>query len=279
MGSRTLLTGGYRNQVWKVRTSSGAVIEKRYAEDPGSPNPMYPNLPDHEARAMAHLAGTGCAPELVSYQPADAGHGATVTYRYVPGGAWGRGVGDVARLLHRVHHVPPPRGMRALHRSAFAARAHADAMVDDTAPSALRTRLLAARPPAAAASEPRRPSLVHTDCGPGNVIRHRGGILLIDWQCPGLGDPVEDVACFLSPAMMILYDTPPHGPGARAGFLGAYDDSTVISRYRRDGAAWHYRIGAYCVWRAARLSRRQPDVAARYRRALSAELDLLEAWA
>jgi aminoglycoside phosphotransferase (APT) family kinase protein len=278
VGSRTLLAGGYRNEVWKVRTPLGTVIEKRYAEDPGSPNPMYPNLPDHEAGAMTHLAGSGCAPELVSYQPADDAHGAVVTYRYVSGSAWQRGVADVAELLHRVHHVPPPDGMRVLHPGASAARIHADEMIHDTTPSALRNRLLAARPASVATDEVRRPSLVHTDCGPGNVIRHRDGIVLIDWQCPGLGDPVEDVACFLSPAMMILYDATPHGARARATFLDAYADASVVARYRRDGAAWHYRIGAYCVWRAARLARRQPEVAARYRRALTAELELLEAW-
>jgi thiamine kinase len=278
VGSRTLLAGGYRNEVWKVRTASGTFIEKRYAEDPGSPNPMYPNLPDHEAGAMAHLVGSGCAPELVSFEPADGVHGAVVTYRYVSGQAWRRGVADVAQLLHRVHHAPPPKGMRSLHRSAADARAHADEMISDTASSALRSRLLAARPTEASTAELPRPSLVHTDCGPGNVVRHRHGVLLIDWQCPGLGDPVEDVACFLSPAMMILYDTAPHGPRARATFLGAYGDDAVVARYQRDGAAWHYRIGAYCVWRAARLARRQPEVAARYRRALTAELELLEEW-
>jgi hypothetical protein len=78
--------------------------------------------------------------------------------------------------------------------------------------------------------------------------------------------------------MMILYDTAPHGARARATFLDSYGDDDVVDRYHRDGAAWHYRIGAYCVWRAARLARRQPEVAARYRRALAAELELLEGW-
>jgi thiamine kinase-like enzyme len=123
------------------------------------------------------------------------------------------------------------------------------------------------------------PSLVHTDCGPGNLVRSRHGLVLIDWQCPGEGDPVEDLACFLSPAMMILYTAAPHKPAARSAFLAAYGDEAVVDRYLRDGPAWHYRIGAYCAWRAHRLSRRQPDVAARYRDALAAELALLEAWA
>ena len=277
MASRTLLAGGYRNEVWKVRTANGFVIEKRYAEDPGSPNPMYPNLPDHEAAALAHLAGTGCAPELVSYRAAHAHEGALVVYRFVAGAQWRRGTADVARLLSNVHRAPPPKGMRRLHRSATEALAHADAVVADTPSAAARARMELARPTGMVHRPVRRASLVHTDCGPGNLVRGTHCLVLIDWQCPGLGDPVEDVACFLSPAMMILYRMPPHGPAARAAFLDTYGGDTV-ERYTRDGPAWHYRIASYCVWRAHRLARSQPVVAARYRAALDAELRLLAEW-
>ena len=276
--SRTLLAGGYRNQVWKVRAGRGFVIEKDYAEDPGDPNPMYPNLPDHEAAAMAHLAGTGCAPELVSYRPPADHHGAQVIYRYVTGTQWRRGVEQVADLLHTVHHLPSPRGLRRLHRSAAEALAHADAVLADVPVARLRAELAAQRPLTASRAAPSRLSLVHTDCGPGNIVRTRHGLVLIDWQCPGVGDAVEDVACFLSPAMMILYATPPHTAAARAAFLAAYADDTVVARYLRDGAAWHYRIASYCVWRSHRLARRLPDVAQRYRDALAAELEVLAAW-
>ncbi|MEN9647186.1 MAG: hypothetical protein RL238_3855 [Actinomycetota bacterium] len=274
---RTLLTGGYRNQVWKVRTPSGFVIEKDYAEDPGDANPMYPNLPDHEAVAMAHLAGTGCAPELVSYRPPADHHGAQVIYRYVAGTQWRRGVADVAALLGTVHRLPAPRGLRRLHRSAAEALAHADAMVGAT-PSSAAAALTRVRPVGVSSAPPRRLSLVHTDCGPGNIVRARHGLVLIDWQCPGVGDAVEDVACFLSPAMMILYDTPPHTAAASERFLAAYGDDAVVSRYRRDGVAWHHRIAAYCVWRSHRLARRLPDVAQRYRDALAAETEVIAAW-
>ena len=274
---RTLLTGGYRNQVWKVRTPNGFVIEKDYAEDPGDANPMYPNLPDHEAAAMAHLAGTGCAPELVSYRPPADHHGAQVVYRYVAGTQWRRGVADVAALLGTVHRLPAPRGMRRLHRSAAEALAHADAMVGAT-PSGAAAALTRVRPVGVSNAPPRRLSLVHTDCGPGNIVRARHGLVLIDWQCPGVGDAVEDLACFLSPAMMILYDTPPHSAGATRRFLDAYGDDAVVARYRRDGVAWHHRIAAYCVWRSHRLARRLPDVAQRYRDALAAEMEVIAAW-
>jgi len=278
--ARTRLAGGYRNQVWKLRSGRGFVVEKDYAEDPGRANPMYPNLPDHEAAAMRHLAGTGCAPELVSYRPALEEVGAQVVYRYVAGTQWRSGGAEVAHLLARVHAVRAPKGMRRLHRSAAEALTHADEMVADTATATLRRTMDSARPEPSRGAPATRLSLVHTDCGPGNIVRTRHGLVLIDWQCPGLGDPVEDVACFLSPAMMVLYQSAPHSPGARQSFLDAYagHDQTAVDRYLRDGAAWHFRIAAYCTWRIPHTSRRQPEVAQRYREALAAELAFLEAW-
>lgn len=276
--SRTLLAGGYRNQVWKVRSGHGYVIEKQYAEDPGDPNPMYPNLPDHEAASMAHLTGTGCAPELVSYRPPAGHEGALVVYRYVTGTQWKRGVAEVAQLLHTVHHLPAPKRLRRLHMSAAEALAHADAMVADVPVARERARMEAVRPVEVSSTPARRRSLVHTDCGPGNLVRTPNGLVLIDWQCPGVGDAVQDLACFLSPAMMILYTTPPHTAAARAAFLDAYADRGMVTRYQRDGRAWHYRIAAYCVWRAHRLARIQPEIAERYRTALAAELEFIRAW-
>ncbi len=276
--SRTLLVGGYRNQVWKVRSAGGYVIEKQYFEDPGEPNPMYPNLPDHEAFAMSHLSGTGCAPELVSYRPAHDNEGAAVVYQYVAGTQWKQGVGDVARLLHTVHHARVPKRLRRLRRSAADALAHADSMVAEVPVARERARMTAVRPNEVVDQPVRRLSLVHTDCGPGNLIRTSTGLVLIDWQCPGVGDAVEDLACFLSPAMMILYTTEPHTAADREAFLDAYADRGIVSRYARDGAAWHYRIASYCVWRAHRLARLQPDVAQRYRVALSAELEFIRQW-
>jgi len=215
---------------------------------------------------------------LVSYRAAADGVGAQVVYRYVAGTQWRAGVTEVAELLHRVHHLPPPTHMRRLHRSATEALAHADSMVADTPSIRARQRMATARPAGMEHRPVRRAALVHTDCGPGNIVRTRGGLVLIDWQCPGVGDAVEDLACFLSPAMMILYAAPPHTHRARDRFLDAYADAAVVERYRRDGPAWHFRIAAYCVWRAHRLARREPVVAARYRDALHAELAHLAEW-
>lgn len=256
-----------------MRSGRGWLIEKRYVEDPGEANPMYPNLPDHEALALAALGPRGLAPELVGHEPG------AVTYRFVPGTMWRSGVADVATLLSAIHSVPVPRGLRRLCESAAQARDHGDEMVAGV-PRKAASELVAVRPKVGSTLAVRRAALVHTDCGPGNLVRSRHGLLLIDWQCPGLGDPVEDIACFLSPAMMILYEQQPHTARAVEQFLEVYEDTThgrsAVARYRRDAAAWHYRIGGYCVWRADRLARRLPDIAARYRRALMAEIALLQ---
>lgn len=281
---RVLLAGGYSNEVWRVRRGRTTLIEKRYSGAPPEPNPMYPNLPDHEATVLRHLEGTGLAPRFVSFEAhASGAAGPVLLYHYVPGTQWRRGVGEVAVLLHRVHSIDPPRGLRSLHRSGNAALARADEVIDDVPTGdrplrELRRRLDAVRRPVSSGAALRRPSLVHTDCGPGNIVRSRHGLVLIDWQCPGIGDPVEDIACFLSPAMMVLYHAPPHTPRAAARFLEAYPDTEVIERYRAEGSAWHHRIAAYCLWRSHRLRRSRPEIAERYRLALEAELEVLSAW-
>jgi len=260
-----------------VQAGRGFVIEKDYAEDPGRANPMYPNLPDHEAAAMRHLAGTGCAPELVSYRPPRNGAGAQVVYRYVAGTQWRSGVEDVARLLHRVHVATPPRGMRRLCRSAAEALAHADEMVADTHNVRLRRPMEAARPSLSRSERATRLSLVHTDCGPGNIVRSRRGVVLIDWQCPGLGDPAEDVFSFLSPAFQILFEREPLSAVDRRGFLDAYDDPATEDRLDRLWPSLTYRMAAYCAVRAAALDRpTDVDARRRYERAIDVSLTELE---
>ena len=103
---RVRLPGGFRNDVWKVRDGRGWLIEKHYSEDPGEANPMYPNLADHEAAALAALGPRGLAPQLVRHERG------VITYRFVPGTMWRSGVNDVAALLHDIHSGPAPRGLR-----------------------------------------------------------------------------------------------------------------------------------------------------------------------
>ena len=100
------------------------------------------------------------------------------------------------------------------------------------------------------------------------MIEQNGTVTLIDWQCPGLGDPVDDLAAFLSPAMQYLYGGHRLTHEERSEFLAAFPQD-LVTRYRLLAPALHWRIAAHCLWRAER-------GANDYRTALARELESLE---
>ena len=114
--------------------------------------------------------------------------------------------------------------------------------------------------------------LVHRDAGPGNLIDNGTDLMLIDWQCPGAGDPVEDLAAFLSPAFQILYGRAPLTADEEEAFLDAYPTPLVVRRLRRMRSSYDWRMAAYCGWRAERLADTDPTASATYTRALDALL-------
>ena len=122
-----------------------------------------------------------------------------------------------------------------------------------------------------------RRALIHTDAGTGNVIVGPDGPRLIDWQCPALGDPAEDLFAFLSPAFQVLYGHEPLTAAERAECLEAYGDREVLARLTALEPALAWRFAAYCAMRRVDLARADPDGSARYARALALSLDQLEA--
>jgi thiamine kinase-like enzyme len=93
------------------------------------------------------------------------------------------------------------------------------------------------------------PVLLHTDVVPGNLILGDEGLRLIDWQCPAIGDPIVDIMMFLSPGMHEIYGS---------GKLSMKDHETFLmnltpklrSRYNILGPLYHWRLAAYCFWKA-----------------------------
>lgn len=94
--------------------------------------------------------------------------------------------------------------------------------------------------------------LVHGDPVPGNIVVSNRRIILIDWQCPVLGDPAEDLAIFLSPAMQFLYRGSPLADAERQVFLHAYPDRATVARFLALEPWFHWRMAAYCLWQAGR---------------------------
>lgn len=267
------LAGGFKNRVFRVRDGAADLVAKVYLSAAVDSNPYFPNRPDLEALVLDHLAGTGLAPEPVLWRAEQGDAPALLVYRHIEGKPWRADVTVPARLIGAVHQVAAPQGMRRVADSPAAILAHGDAMLERAGAALLPRRF---RPRHADTAPTERPVLLHTDCGPGNIIVSGAGARLIDWQCPALGDATEDVACFLSPAMMRLYGVPPHDAPARALFLDAYGAGDAVERYRAEAASYHWRIACYCAWRAETLAASEPATAATYREALAAEIALLQ---
>lgn len=267
-----LFAGGYKNQVFRIRDGNADLVAKLYLASAADDNPYYPNHPELEALALRHLAGRGLAPELVAWT-AEGEEPALLVYRFVDGQVWSHGEASAAHLIAAVHAVPPPEGMRRVADNPASICDHGSRMLLMAGGNAELERL---RPADPSDAPPAATVLLHTDCGPGNIIVATDGAKLIDWQCPALGDAAEDIACFLSAAMMRLYRRPPHDEAGRERFLLAYGAGDAVERYRRHAASYHWRIACYCAYRAETLARSDPATASAYREALTAEISLLE---
>ncbi len=245
------LSGGRSNHVWRVRWSGADVVVKLFPKT-GMKNPLFPNCPITEYQALGRFAPLGLAPEPSGF--VETGAGSCLIYEYQPGRPGACTPKAAGRLLRRLHMVPADCRAQALRRiasGAHALRLQARAIL--TRCPAGMARCLAALMPQGDVPPLMSPVPVHGDAVPGNMIQKDDGrLVLIDWQCPALGDPCEDLAMFLSPAMRFLYGARSLSRAEENIFLAAYGDPTAVARYRRLAAFFHWRMAAYCLWRAAR---------------------------
>jgi hypothetical protein len=242
--------------VWRV----GDRVVKRY--DLKARPALFGNDPLAEARALVLLAPIGLAPAPIHFDEL----AGVIVYRFASGMAWNCGVERVARLLGAVHALPG-HGFRSLPVDGGAILADGDRFLSIDRGDEVRR----VRPPAVRCGPVAR-RLVHRDAGPGNLIDNGTDLVLIDWQCPGAGDPVEDLAAFLSPGFQVLYGRAPLTPAEEEAFLDAYPTPLVVRRLRRMRPSYDWRMAAYCAWRAERLAESDPVTSATYTQALEALL-------
>ena len=222
------LEGGRSNRVWRC----GALVVKRYLAEAATP--LFPNDPRLEAAALQALAPSGLAPVLVAQ-----GDG-WVAWHHVAGRVW-QGEPCVASLLQRLSSVPAFPGLDVRPMGARDIAAQATSFAPRNMPPL--PDLVEVVLPA--------PSLLHGDLVPGNILTTANGLCLIDWQCPAMGDPVDDLALFLSPAMQWLYRGKTLEAAARQGLLAQLPEA-LRHRYRQLAPLLHWRIAAHCAFRAAR---------------------------
>ncbi len=223
------LAGGRTNRLWRA----GDLTIKKFTADAASP--LFPNDAAAEARALELFAPLGIAPRL------RAAGADWLVYDHADGAVWSGDPVPVARALHRLHGAKVPDGtFRPAPNGSGAVLAHAAAihpLGDAPADPAL--------PPAPVVP-------IHADAVVGNVLATAGGPVLIDWQCPAMGDAAEDLCTFLSPAMTWLYGGKVWSAAEAERFLAAYPDAAVVERARLMQPVYSHRIAAHCAWKAAR---------------------------
>jgi len=84
------------------------------------------------------------------------------------------------------------------------------------------------------------------------VVWQAAGPRLIDWQCPAVGDPCEDLGLSLWPAMRMAHGAAPLTRAEEARALRAYGTPEVRARLRMLRPWFYWRMAAYCLWRMAR---------------------------
>lgn len=229
------MAGGRTNRLFRA----GDLVVKLYV--PGAESPLFPNDAGAEAGALSLLAPLGLAPVMLAR-----GAGWLV-YRHLPGAAWAQGPAGPALALGRLHGMAlAVPGFRAAPSGSAALLAQARAIAGgDPGP-------LPPAPEDPGLAPLARPVLIHGDAVSGNMIDQAGRVMLIDWQCPALGEPAEDLAAFLSPAMQYLYRGRPLSAAERTAFLAACPDRAIRERYLALAPVLHWRLAAHCLWRLRR---------------------------
>jgi hypothetical protein len=270
------LTGGYLNQVFRLRG-------KEQGDDfdwvvkffmPETELALFPNLPVDERKATYLASTIGRAPQPLTWL--ETVDGPVLVYEFCEGEIWRDGVGEVGLLLRDLRTLDTTDyGFREVPVSPVDILAEGDAFLPKIH-SEMRWHLAKARPqPIEIESVPG--SFLHTDIGPGNIIvaKDSGRLVVIDWQCPAVGDPVQDVIAFLSPAFQILYSRRPLTTAEEAEFFAAYDDPELQRRYEKLLPFYDWRMAGYCATRQAKYAKTRPDAARRYADALDALLERL----
>ena len=234
-------TGGQTNKVWRV-VGEQDLICKLYQNSQN--NPLFKNMPEDEYRCLKWLEGSNIAPK--PYKLLETELGMVLLYHYVDGALWSNDLNAVSDLLCRIHEHKILKGLRII--SGLPSQIQTSGLkIINNLNNKCKNELTKICPNVIISEI--EPVLVHTDVVVGNLIFGNQGLRLIDWQCPALGDPVLDIAMFLSPGMHEIYGS---------GKLSMKDHEIFLmnltpklrSRYNILGPLYHWRLAAYCFWKA-----------------------------
>jgi thiamine kinase len=256
----TLQSGGQTNKVWRINGEKDLIC-KLYLET--KTNPLFNNTPEAEYKCLLWLDGSGIAPKPYKYLKTP--YGKVLLYNYIKGQTWSHDVSTVSELLARIHKHKYPKGLRILSNLPSDIKQTGLEIINKL--NSYHKYKLNILCPDVSISDI-EPVLLHTDVVPGNLILGDEGIRLIDWQCPAIGDPIVDIMMFLSPGMHKIYGLEKFSMTDHETFLMTLT-SDLRNRYSIIGPLYHWRLAAYCFWKAE-------QGVLEYENAALAEIDLLK---
>jgi thiamine kinase-like enzyme len=252
-------TGGRTNKVWRLDGEEDLIC-KLYAKT--KTNPLFNNTPEVEYRCLLWLEGSDIAPKPYKYLKTPFGE--VLLYYYIEGHTWSHDVDTVSELLIRIRKHKYPKDLRVL--SALPSNIKETGLeIINKLNNYHKNKLIKICPDVSISDI--EPVLLHTDVVPGNLILGDNVLRLIDWQCPAIGDPIVDIMMFLSPGMHEIYGSRELSMKDHETFLMNLT-SKLRSRYNILGPLYHWRLAAYCFWKAE-----QGFI--EYEKAALAEIDLL----
>jgi len=256
------VSGGHSNQVWRIICDGKRLVVKSFPTDWN--NPLFENSAHLEIWSLQNLATLHIAPV---YQGSGTANGIPfVVYEHLDTVGETIAPEDVGVVLRQLHqstaklntafrNVPqlqnPVRRMLNLNLDIPASVSR----ILDVNQDAFET-------------VPRR-SLLHGDPTMSNFVLSRHGLKLIDWQCPALGDPIWDLAVFLSPAMRVAYRQKIVTEQDIDACLLGYGDDEIANSFRKHRSLFAAIFATYCIWQC-----QQGKL--QYSSALDAELEVLD---
>ncbi|MEP2532348.1 phosphotransferase [Shimia sp.] len=236
------LSGGRTNSTWLGTCKEQNVVVKLYTGP--STNLLFPNDPQAEAQIMRLLGASSLVPKLLGSLSTPAGR--CTVYSHIPGKTWSTDATLVGVMMRNLHHLVPPAWLRKAPNGSSALIAQTRKILDFCSGASELIGLT----PEGGVPEWDTAVMLHCDIVPGNLIVSPTGLHLIDWQCPAFGDPCEDIAIFLSPAMQKIYRGAPLSSSEISEFFEGYANRVVAERYRSLASTYHWRMAAYCLWQS-----------------------------
>jgi len=226
-GRVTPIEGGLSNRAWRLEAGG-----ERWFVRLGHPQAARLGVDRRsECAVLRAVAAAGLAPGVHVCEPAE---GLLVT-RFIEGRTWNAAdahlpgnLRRVADCLRQLHELPVPDGIHAVDYARQAGRLAADLPASDATGTKLTE--LAAAAFARIGDGGHATTLCHNDLHHLNVLDDGDQLWLVDWEYGGRGNPLFDVASFLT-----LHDL---GPGPTEAFLESYGRLRPGDRGHLDDARW-----------------------------------------